>query len=167
VPRRFFFDYNRQHSLSIKVARVFNTYGPSMHPNDGCVVFKFIVHALRGDPITVYRTGAQTRSFCYLDGLIDALVRLMNSPDAVTGPVNPGNPDEFSILELAQKVIALTGSVSQVVYNWLPADDPIQRRPALTLVHHQLGWQPTMAREKGLEKTIAYFARLPLLTRTA
>jgi len=160
-----FFDYHRQHGLSIKVARIFNTYGPRMHPNDGRVVSNFIVQALRGDPITVYGTGAQTRSFCYVDDLIDALVRLMNSPEAFTGPVNLGNSDEFSILELAQRVIAMTGSTSQIMYNSLPSDDPIQRRPDLTLAHQELGWRPTTALEEGLEKAIAYFARLPFVTR--
>jgi UDP-glucuronate decarboxylase len=153
-----FFDYWRQHRLSIKVARIFNTYGPNMHPNDGRVVSNFIVQALAGEDITIYGDGRQTRSFCYVDDLIDGLVRLMNSPEEVTGPINIGNPNEFTIRELAEKVIALTGSSSQIVDRPLPSDDPRQRQPDIGQARSVLGWAPTIELEQGLEKTIAYFA---------
>ncbi len=152
-----FFDYYRQHKLRIKVARIFNTYGPRMHPNDGRVVSNFIVQALRGEPITVYGEGAQTRSFCYVDDLVDALMRLMATGDDFTGPVNVGNPGEFTILQLAQRVIALTGSKSKIVKKPLPSDDPMQRQPDLTLARSKLGWEPTTQLDDGLKKTIAYF----------
>jgi UDP-glucuronate decarboxylase len=155
-----FFDYYRQHKLRIKVARIFNTYGPRMHPNDGRVVSNFIVQALRGDPITIYGEGQQTRSFCYVDDLIDGLVRLMNSPDDVTGPVNLGNPREFSIRELANQVISLTKSASNLVYNPLPSDDPVQRQPDISLARALLHWSPSIPLESGLQKTIAYFREL-------
>ena len=156
-----FFDYHRQHKLRIKVARIFNTYGPRMHPNDGRVVSNFIVQALQGQDITVYGEGNQTRSFCYVDDLIEGLIRLMNTDDDFTGPVNVGNPGEFTILQLAQKVIALTGSNSSIVYKPLPGDDPMQRQPDLTLAKAKLDWTPTTALDEGLMRTIAYFeARL-------
>ena len=153
-----FFDYHRQHKLRIKVARIFNTYGPRMHPNDGRVVSNFIVQALRGEDITVYGNGAQTRSFCFVDDLIEGLVRLMNTGDEVTGPINLGNPGEFTILQLAQKVIELTGSRSKIVNKPLPGDDPLQRKPDLSLARATLGgWEPVMALDAGLQRTIAYF----------
>ncbi|MDF1594331.1 MAG: SDR family oxidoreductase [Desulfobacterales bacterium] len=152
-----FFDYHRQHKLKIKVARIFNTYGPQMHPNDGRVVSNFILQALRNEPITIYGDGTQTRSFCYVDDLIDGLIRLMNSPDDITGPVNIGNPDEFTMLELAQKIIQLTGSKSKIVFQPLPQDDPKQRRPDITLAKKQLEWKPRVKLEAGLQKTIEYF----------
>ncbi len=152
-----FFDYHRQHKLRIKVARIFNTYGPRMHPNDGRVVSNFIVQALSGRPITVFGEGRQTRSFCYVDDLIDGLVRLMNSPDDVTGPVNIGNPGEFTIRELAEKVIAMTGTGSTLVFEKLPADDPKQRRPDIDLAKQALGWKPAVQLDEGLQRTIAYF----------
>lgn len=155
-----FFDYHRQHGIRIKVARIFNTYGPRMHPNDGRVVSNFIVQALRGEPITVYGDGSQSRSFCYVDDLIEAFLLLMDSPDDFTGPVNTGNPDEFTILELAEKVIRMTGAKSQIVFKPLPADDPRQRKPDITLARTRLGWNPTIYLEEGLERTIAYFADL-------
>ena len=152
-----FFDYYRQHKLRIKVARIFNTYGPRMHPNDGRVVSNFIVQALRGEPITVYGEGAQTRSFCYVDDLVDALMRLMATGDDFTGPVNIGNAGEFTILELAERVIALTGSKSRIVKKPLPSDDPLQRQPDLSLARSKLRWEPTTRLDDGLKKTIAYF----------
>jgi len=152
-----FFDYLRQHKLRIKVARIFNTYGPRMHPSDGRVVSNFIVQALNGDPITVYGDGSQTRSFCYVDDLIDALMRLMATADDVTGPVNVGNPNEFTILELAKKVIELTGSKSQIVFKPLPSDDPTQRQPDIALAKQALGWTPSTALDDGLRRTIDYF----------
>jgi UDP-glucuronate decarboxylase len=152
-----FFDYHRQHRMLIKVARIFNTYGPMMHPNDGRVVSNFIVQALKGEPITVYGEGKQTRSFCYVDDLIDGLVRLMNSPDEVTGPVNLGNPGEFTILDLARQVVELTESKSQIDWKPLPADDPMHRRPDISLARKHLDWEPTVALRDGLRKTIAYF----------
>lgn len=155
-----FFDYLRQHSLRIRVARIFNTYGPYMHPNDGRVVSNFIVQALKNEPITIYGKGDQTRSFCYVDDMIDAFVRLMNAPDEVTGPVNLGNPGEFTILELAQKVIDLTGSRSELVFRPLPSDDPTQRCPDISLARDKLGWQPRVDLDDGLRKTIAYFDTL-------
>jgi UDP-glucuronate decarboxylase len=153
-----FFDYHRQHRLRIKVARIFNTYGPRMHPNDGRVVSNFIVQALKGEPLTIYGEGRQTRSFCYVDDMIDGLVRLMNAGDELTGPVNLGNPTEFAILELARKVIALTGSRSEIEFRPLPIDDPQQRRPDIALAQANLGWAPAVALEEGLRRTIAYFA---------
>ena len=155
-----FFDYHRQHGLRIKVVRIFNTYGPRMHPNDGRVVSNFIVQALQGQPITIYGDGSQTRSFCYVDDLIEGFVRLMDSPDAVTGPINIGNPGEFTILQLAEKVIALTGSTSELVRKPLPADDPMQRQPDITKARNVLGWEPTVPLEEGLKKTISYFEDL-------
>ena len=152
-----FFDYHRQHKLRIKVARIFNTYGPRMHPNDGRVVSNFIVQALKGEPITIFGDGKQTRSFCYVDDLIDALVRIMATADDFTGPVNIGNPSEFTILELAQKVIELTGSKSKIVFHPLPSDDPTQRKPDITLARSALRWEPGIWLEKGLLKTIDYF----------
>ena len=155
-----FFDYHRQHGMNIKVARIFNTYGPNMHPNDGRVVSNFIVQALHDKPITVYGDGEQTRSFCYVSDLIDGFVRLMDSADEMTGPVNLGNPVEFTILELAEKVIGLTGSKSKIIYQPLPADDPRQRQPDITLAKSELGWEPTVALEDGLKPTIEYFDQL-------
>ncbi len=155
-----FFDYWRQHRLRIKVARIFNTYGPRMHPNDGRVVSNFIVQALLGRDITVFGDGLQTRAFCYVDDLIDGLVRLMNSPDDVTGPINIGNPKEFTILELASLVIELTGSRSRVVHRPRPQDDPRQRRPDISKAHDLLKWAPQTPLREGLVKTIAYFEDL-------
>ena len=152
-----FFDYHRQHDLQIKVARIFNTYGPRMHPADGRVVSNFIVQALRGEPITVYGEGAQTRSFCYVDDLIDGLVRLMESGTGVTGPINIGNPIEFTMIQLAEKVIALTGSSSELVHGPMPADDPRQRRPDISLARDVLGWDPKVQLDQGLERTVDYF----------
>jgi UDP-glucuronate decarboxylase len=152
-----FFDYWRQHRLSIKVARIFNTYGPRMHPNDGRVVSNFIVQALLGRDISVFGDGLQTRSFCYVDDLIDGLVRLMNTPDAVTGPINIGNPSEFTILELASLVIELTGSRSRIVHRQLPQDDPRQRRPDISKANDVLGWAPQTPLREGLMQTIKYF----------
>ena len=152
-----FFDYHRQHKLRIKVARIFNTYGPRMHPSDGRVVSNFIVQALSGRPITIFGEGRQTRSFCFVDDLIDGLVRLMESPDEVTGPVNLGNPGEFTIRELAEKVIALTGARSKLVFEALPTDDPKQRQPDIALAKKALGWQPAIALDEGLKRTVGYF----------
>jgi UDP-glucuronate decarboxylase len=152
-----FFDYFRQHRLSIKVARIFNTYGPRMHPNDGRVVSNFIVQALKGEPITIFGDGSQTRSFCYVDDMVRAFIALMDTPDTVTGPMNLGNPREFTILELAERTLQLTRSSSTIVHKPLPEDDPVQRRPDITLAHETLGWQPTIELETGLEKTIHYF----------
>lgn len=155
-----FFDYWRQHKLRIKVARIFNTYGPNMHPNDGRVVSNFIVQALQNHPITIYGDGSQSRSFCYVDDLIEVFVRMMDSPDDFIGPVNTGNPGEFTIKELAEKVIKLTHSSSELVYKPLPSDDPIQRQPDITLAREKLGWEPTVALEEGLKQTIPYFAEI-------
>ncbi|HXN06921.1 MAG TPA: UDP-glucuronic acid decarboxylase family protein [Nitrospiria bacterium] len=155
-----FFDYYRQHRLSIKVARIFNTYGPHMHPNDGRVISNFIVQALKNEPITIYGKGDQTRSFCYVSDLIEGMILLMNSPADFTGPVNMGNPEEFTILELAKKVIGLTHSKSKIVFKPLPQDDPKQRCPDNTLVKEKLGWSPKVALGDGLIKTIAYFENL-------
>jgi UDP-glucuronate decarboxylase len=155
-----FFDYRRQHKTKIKVARIFNTYGPRMHPNDGRVISNFIVQALLGRDITVYGDGRQTRSFCFVDDLIDGLFRLMNSPDDFTGPVNIGNPGEYTILELADKIITLTGSNSTIVYKPLPQDDPLQRKPDITLAREKLGWNPVTELENGLQRTIDYFKNL-------
>jgi UDP-glucuronate decarboxylase len=155
-----FFDYHRQHKLRIKVARIFNTYGPRMHPNDGRVVSNFIVQALRGEPITIYGEGQQTRSFCYVDDLIEGFVRLMKTPDDVTGPVNLGNPKEFTIRQLAERVLTLTGSRSELVKRELPSDDPMQRQPNIDLAKATLGWEPAIQLDEGLLKTITYFDNL-------
>ena len=152
-----FFDYHRQHQLEIKVLRIFNTYGPRMHPKDGRVVSNFIVQALRGELITVYGDGSQTRSFCYVDDLIEAMMGLMSSPAEFTGPMNAGNPVEFTILELAELVIELTGSNSEIVREPLPGDDPKQRRPDISIAKDNIGWVPEIKLREGLEKTIAYF----------
>ena len=152
-----FFDYHRQHKLNIKVARIFNTYGPRMHLNDGRGVSNFIVQALRGEPITIYGEGTQTRSFCYVDDLIGGLVRLMRSDDYVTGPINLGKPGEFTILELAEKILELSNSRSEIIFKPLPADDPKQRRPDITKARDILGWEPKVELNDGLKKTIAYF----------
>jgi UDP-glucuronate decarboxylase len=160
-----FFDYHRQHALRVKVARIFNTYGPRMHPNDGRVVSNFVVQALGGQPITVFGEGQQTRSFCYVDDMVDAFVRLMNTPDDFTGPVNLGNPDEFTIVDLARNVIELTGSKSKIVYKPLPSDDPRQRQPDIALARSTLGWTPQVKLKDGLVKTIAYFEQLLKATR--
>ena len=152
-----FFDYYRQHNTKIKVARIFNTYGPRMHPNDGRVVSNFIVQALKGEDITIYGDGRQTRSFCYVDDLIDGLVKLMESPDEFTGPVNLGNPAEFSILDLANKAIEVTDSRSKIVYRPLPEDDPMQRKPDISLATRVLGWTPSMELDEGLQRTVDYF----------
>ena len=155
-----FFDYWRQHATRIRVARIFNTYGPRMHPNDGRVVSNFIVQALRNEDITIYGDGSQTRSFCYRDDMVDALIRLMNSRDGLLGPVNVGNPEEFQIRELADLVIELTNSTSRVVRLPLPADDPTQRRPDISLATSELDWRPSVQLRAGLESTIAYFETL-------
>lgn len=155
-----FFDYYRQHRLRIKVARIFNTYGPRMHPNDGRVVSNFIVQALKNQPITIYGEGNQTRSFCYVDDLIEGFVRLMNSADELTGPVNLGNPVEFTIRRLAETVISMTGSSSKLEFKPLPEDDPRQRQPDISLARQKLGWEPTVALEQGLVKTVSYFQNL-------
>ncbi len=152
-----FFDYHRQHNLRIKVARIFNTYGPRMHPNDGRVVSNFIVQALRNDPITIYGDGSQTRSFCYVDDLIEAFIRLMATPDEMTGPMNIGNPTEFTIKELAEKVIDMTHSQSTLTFEKLPSDDPTQRRPDISMARQRLGWEPNIQLEEGLRSTIRYF----------
>lgn len=154
-----FFDYFRQHNLRIKVARIFNTYGPNMHPNDGRVVSNFIMQALRGEPITIYGRGEQTRSFCYVDDLIDGLVRLMNSDDHVTGPINLGNPQEFTIRSLAEQIIELVGSKSALEFRPLPMDDPMQRQPEISQAFELLGWAPSIELRKGLKQTIDYFSR--------
>jgi UDP-glucuronate decarboxylase len=155
-----FFDYYRQHRLQIKVARIFNTYGPNMHPNDGRVVSNFIMQALRGEPITIFGDGSQTRSFCYVDDLIEAFVRLMGTGDDITGPVNLGNPNEFTIRELAEKVIELTGSKSSLVLRPLPSDDPLQRQPNIDVAKSTLNWEPKIQLEEGLGKAIQYFERM-------
>lgn len=154
-----FFDYHRQHNLRIKVARIFNTYGPRMHPNDGRVVSNFIMQALQNQPITIYGDGAQTRSFCYVDDLVEAFIRFMDTPDNITGPINTGNPGEFTIRELAEKVISLTGSSSVLTFRPLPSDDPVQRRPDISKAREILGWEPRIELEDGLKKTIAYFEK--------
>jgi UDP-glucuronate decarboxylase len=155
-----FFDYHRQHNLDIKVARIFNTYGPRMHPNDGRVVSNFIVQALKGQDITIFGDGSQTRSFCYVDDLIEGFIRLMNTEPGFTGPVNLGNPGEFTMLELAEKVIELTGSKSKLTFMPLPQDDPKQRQPNIELAKAKLGWEPKVNLENGLIKTIGYFKSL-------
>jgi len=152
-----FFDYRRQHNLSIKVARIFNTYGPRMHPNDGRVVSNFIMQALQGKPITLYGDGAQTRSFCYVDDLIDGLISLMATPDEVTGPINLGNPSPITIAQLAYAIKELTGSASEIRHEPLPEDDPHQRRPDIELARRTLSWSPTVELEDGLKRTVAYF----------
>jgi len=156
VAETLFFDYHRQNKVDIRVMRIFNTYGPRMHPNDGRVVSNFIVQALKGNDITIYGDGSQTRSFCYADDLIDGMMRLMNTED-ITGPVNIGNPGEFTIKQLAEEVIALTGSKSKIIYQPLPSDDPKQRRPDITLAKEKLGWEPKVPLKDGLVKTIEYF----------
>ena len=155
-----FFDYFRQHALDIKVARIFNTYGPRMHPNDGRVVSNFIVQALKGESITIYGEGQQTRSFCYVDDLVEGILRLMDTEAGFPGPVNLGNPNEFTIRQLAEQVIALTNSSSKLVFHPLPVDDPMQRQPDISLAREKLGWEPTVQLETGLKKTIAYFDQL-------
>ena len=155
-----FFDYYRQHKLRIKVARIFNSFGPRMHPSDGRVVSNFIIQALRGESITIYGDGSQTRSFCYVDDTVEGFIRLMDSPDECTGPINLGNPDEFSIEELAEHVVSLTGSKSEIVCRPLPEDDPKQRCPDISLAKEKLGWTPKIPLEQGLIKTIAYFEDL-------
>ncbi len=155
-----FFDYHRQHALRIKVARIFNTYGPRMHPNDGRVVSNFIVQALKGEDITLYGDGSQTRSFCYVDDLVRGLISLMETPDSVTGPINIGNPGEFTIRELAETVIDLTGAKSKLVFRALPQDDPKQRQPDITKAREILKWEPSIELRDGLSKTIAYFDAL-------
>jgi UDP-glucuronate decarboxylase len=155
-----FFDYHRQHGLEVKVARIFNTYGPRMHPRDGRVVSNFIIQALKGEPITIYGDGSQTRSFCYVDDLIEGFIRLMDSPADFTGPVNLGNPGEFTIRALAEKVLAMTGSRSKLEFRALPADDPKQRQPDIALARSRLGWSPVVALDKGLPATIEYFRSL-------
>ena len=155
-----FFDYHRQHDLDIKVVRIFNTYGPRMHPDDGRVVSNFIMQALRGEDITIYGDGSQTRSFCYVDDLIEVIVRMMDSGRGFTGPVNIGNPVEYTMLELAEKVIALVGGRSKLVNKPLPSDDPRQRQPDISVARDKLGWQPSVTLEDGLRETIAYFRRL-------
>lgn len=155
-----FFDYNRQHKLKIKVVRIFNTYGPYMHPNDGRVVSNFIMQALKNKDITIYGEGTQTRSFCYVDDLVEGLVKMMDSRHDLTGPVNLGNPDEFTMLELARKIIELTGSKAKLAFKPLPADDPMQRKPDITLARKELSWEPKIKLEEGLRKTIAYFDEL-------
>jgi len=152
-----FFDYYRQHKLKIKIIRIFNTYGPRMHPNDGRVISNFIVQALRNEPITVFGDGSQTRSFCYVDDMVEGIIKMMNSPDNFTGPVNLGNPEEYTILELAEKIINLTGSKSKIVFKLLPENDPKRRRPDITLAKEKLVWEPKTNLEEGLKKTIEYF----------
>jgi len=155
-----FFDYHRQHGVAIKVIRIFNTYGPRMHPHDGRVVSNFIIQALRGEPITLYGSGEQTRSFCYVEDLIEGMIRFMDTDEQYVGPLNLGNPGEFTIRELAEAIIRLTGSKSELVHQPLPTDDPKQRRPDITRARELLGWQPAIQLEEGLTRTIAYFDRL-------
>lgn len=152
-----FFDYYRQHKVNIRVVRIFNTYGPRMHPNDGRVVSNFILQALENRDITVFGDGSQSRSFCFVDDMIEGLIRMMNAPDDFTGPVNIGNPNEFKIRELAEKIIELTGSSSKIVFRPLPEDDPLQRRPNINLARAKLGWEPKIQLQEGLKRTIAYF----------
>jgi UDP-glucuronate decarboxylase len=156
-----FFDYRRQHNLPIKVVRIFNTYGPRMHPNDGRVVSNFIMQALKGEPITIYGNGKQTRSFCYVDDLIDGLIRMMDTPNDFTGPLNLGNPSEITILELAERIITLTGSSSEIVFQPSPSDDPRQRRPDITLAKEKLGWVAKVPLEEGLISAVTYFRSTP------
>ncbi len=155
-----FFDYHRQHSLEIKVMRIFNTYGPRMHPNDGRVVSNFIVQALKGEDITIYGDGLQTRSFCYVDDLIEAMLRIMDTPPEFIGPVNVGNPSEFTMLQLAETVIGLTQSRSKIVFKPLPQDDPRQRKPDISLAQEKIAWEPRVALEDGLKETISYFSQV-------
>ncbi len=155
-----FFDYHRQHRTRVKVVRIFNTYGPRMHPQDGRVVSNFIIQALTGKDITLYGDGMQTRAFCYVDDLIDGFVRMMATPDGITGPINLGNPHEITVHELAERIITMTGAASKIVHAPLPQDDPLQRCPDITLARSTLGWQPNVALEQGLGRTIAYFERL-------
>jgi UDP-glucuronate decarboxylase len=155
-----FFDYHRQHSVDIKVVRIFNTYGPRMHPNDGRVVSNFIVQALRGDDITIFGSGQQTRSFCYVDDMIEGFVRMMETETGFTGPINLGNPKEFTMLELADHVLRLTGSRSRISFKPLPQDDPMQRKPDITLAKDRLAWEPRISLEDGLKETISYFSRI-------
>jgi UDP-glucuronate decarboxylase len=155
-----FFDYHRQHNLDIKVVRIFNTYGPRMHPNDGRVVSNFIVQALNGEDITIYGDGSQTRSFCYVDDLIEGFVRMMDTEAGFTGPINLGNPNEFSMLELAEKVLKQVGGSSKLVFHPLPTDDPKQRQPDITLAKNKLSWEPTVQLDDGLKETISYFRKL-------
>lgn len=155
-----FFDYHRQNGVNIRVARIFNTYGPRMHPNDGRVVSNFIVQALRNEAISVYGDGTQTRSFCYVEDLVDGLIRLMNAPDEVSGPINLGNPEEWTIRDLADRIRTLTGTRAEIVYKPMPADDPRQRKPDITLAERLLGWKPSTDVDTGLKQTIAYFQRL-------
>ena len=157
VAETLFFDYHRQNDVDIKVIRIFNTYGPNMNANDGRVVSNFIVQALKGEDITIYGDGTQTRSFCYVDDLVEGMVRMMNSRDGFTGPVNLGNPGEFTMLELAEKVIELTGSGSKIVHKELPADDPTQRKPVIELAKKELDWEPSINLDEGLKRTIEYF----------
>lgn len=155
-----FFDYKRQHNLEIKVARIFNTYGPRMHPLDGRVVSNFIIQAIKNEPITIYGDGKQTRSFCYCDDLVEGFIRLMNSDESITGPINLGNPGEFTMLELADNILKLTNSSSKLIYEPLPEDDPKQRRPDISLAKEQLNWSPKIDLNEGLKKTISYFENL-------
>ena len=155
-----FFDYHRQHRFNVKIARIFNTYGPRMHPFDGRVVSNFIIQALRNEPLTVYGTGSQTRSFCYVDDLISGLIKLMDSSDEFTGPVNLGNPEEITVYQLAEKIVELSGSRSKIMLKELPSDDPMKRKPDIGLAKQELSWEPFVGLEKGLEKTIAYFRDL-------
>lgn len=157
MAETLFFDYHRQHGVDIKVVRIFNTYGPNMNPNDGRVVSNFIVQALKGEDLTVYGDGSQTRSFCYVDDLVEGMVRMMNSREGFAGPVNLGNPGEFTMLELAEKVLALSGSKSKIVHHPLPQDDPTQRRPVIELAKQELGWEPKIMLDEGLKKTVGYF----------
>ena len=158
VAETLFFDYHRQNNVDIKVIRIFNTYGPNMNQNDGRVVSNFIVQALKGKDITIYGDGTQTRSFCYVDDLVEGMIRMMNSREGFTGPVNLGNPGEFTMLELAEKVISLTGSSSKIIHQLLPQDDPTQRKPVIDLAKKELGWEPTIALDEGLVNTIDYFS---------
>lgn len=160
MAETLFFDYHRQHNLDIKVIRIFNTYGPNMNPYDGRVVSNFIVQALKGEDITIYGDGSQTRSFCYVDDLLEGMCRMMGSGDGFVGPVNLGNPGEFTMLELAEKIIDLTGSGSRIVYKPLPADDPAQRKPVIDLAKKELGWEPRIMLEDGLKRTISYFEQV-------
>jgi UDP-glucuronate decarboxylase len=153
-------DYHRQNHVDVKIVRIFNTYGPRMAVRDGRVVSNFIVQALKGEEITVYGDGSQTRSFCYVDDLIEGLIRMMNSPEGFTGPINIGNPQEFTILQLAETLIRMTGSASPIIFRPLPQDDPIQRRPDIALAREKLGWEPRIPLSEGLEKTIAYFRKV-------
>jgi len=155
-----FFDYHRQHNLDIKVVRIFNTYGPRMHPNDGRVVSNFIVQALKGDDITIYGDGQQTRSFCYVDDMIEAMLRMMDTPAGVTGPINIGNPSEFTMIELAETILSLTASTSRLIFQELPSDDPKQRQPDIALARKELDWKPEVSMEDGLNETIDYFRKL-------